>query len=158
MIETIKDLKKQNNTVIIVEHKNEFIHMADYLVEIGPGAGHYGGRLLRAEALENVEAPDYQYHDYVTKNDEAGFEGMIVLRGVRTNNLKSIDASIPLSRFICVIGVSGSGKSSLISKTVIVIEHNPLFIKQADYLIEMGPEGGERGGYVLREGWLDKTC
>ncbi len=118
LIETIQDLKKQNNTVIIVEHKKEFINMADYLVEIGPGAGHYGGRLLRAEAVEKREASDFEYPDYVIRNDKVVSEERIVLKGARTNNLKSIDVSIPLSRFICVIGVSGSGKSSLISKTL----------------------------------------
>ncbi len=118
LIETIKELKRQNNTVIIVEHKKEFINMADYLVEIGPGAGHYGGRLLRAEDVEYAEAPDLNCFDFAIRSDKVESDEVIVLKGVRTNNLKNIDISIPLSRFICVIGVSGSGKSSLISKTL----------------------------------------
>ncbi len=118
LIKAIQELKKQNNTIIIVEHKREFIQMADYLVEIGPGAGHYGGRLLRAEAVEYkspIEAYNYDYR--ITEKEEDQIE-KVVLKGVRTNNLKNITVGIPLSTFICVIGVSGSGKSSLISKTL----------------------------------------
>ncbi len=118
LISTIRELKNQNNTIIIVEHKKEFIQMADYLVEIGPGAGHYGGQLLRAEAVkyqETLELVDREYH--LVKREDNQLE-KVVLHGARTNNLKNVTASFPLSTFICVIGVSGSGKSSLISRTL----------------------------------------
>ncbi|WP_309446491.1 TrmO family methyltransferase domain-containing protein [Desulfosporosinus nitroreducens] len=118
LIETIKDLKKQKNTIIIVEHKKEFIQMADYLVEIGPGAGHYGGRLLRAESVENNKPWVFNNFDYVIKCDAVEVDEKLILKGVRTNNLKNVDVSLPLTKFIGVIGVSGSGKSSLISKTL----------------------------------------
>lgn len=118
LIETIQELKMQNNTIILVEHKKEFIQMADYLVEIGPGAGHYGGQLLRAEAVEHQEPVELNGFEYrVREAEEEQFE-KVVLQGARTNNLKNVSVTIPLSSIICVIGVSGSGKSSLISKTL----------------------------------------
>lgn len=118
LIKAIQDLKKLKNTVVVVEHKKELIQMADYLIEIGPGAGHYGGQLLRAEMVE--QGRTYVINDYgysVKSNDIEAYE-KLVLKGVTTNNLKNVEVSLPLSKFICVIGVSGSGKSSLISKTL----------------------------------------
>ncbi len=118
LIKTIQELKKQNNTIIIVEHKKEFIQMADYLVEIGPGAGHYGGQLLRAEAVEHQESIEPFKQDYRVKEIDSDYTEKVVLYGARTNNLKNVTVSLPLSTLICVVGVSGSGKSSLISKTL----------------------------------------
>jgi excinuclease ABC subunit A len=118
LIETIKDLKKQRNTIIVVEHKKAFMDMADFLLEMGPGAGHYGGQILHADEIKENHLTyqddfDYDIHEKMTDSHKK-----IVLKGARTNNLKNIDISIPISSFICVIGVSGSGKSSLISKTL----------------------------------------
>jgi len=116
LIETIKDLKKQNNTVIIVEHKKDFINMADYIVEIGPEAGQYGGRLIRAE--EGSQSITMEGEFKYSVKDKLVDKNVLVLKGATTNNLKNIDITIPLSRLVCVIGVSGSGKSSIISKTL----------------------------------------
>lgn len=118
LMKTIKDLKKLNNTVIMVEHKKEFIDMADFIVEIGPGAGQYGGKLLRSEEAESkieiyVDKFNFQMTDKAIHEDKK-----LSIKGVKTNNLKNLDITIPLSKFICVIGVSGSGKSSLVSKTL----------------------------------------
>lgn len=118
LISTVQELKKQKNTIIIVEHKKEFIHMADYLVEIGPGAGHYGGQLIRAENIENTKPLIFNDLNYAMKGDEDKACQHLILKGARTNNLKNVDVKIPLTKFICVIGVSGSGKSSLVSKTL----------------------------------------
>lgn len=118
LIEAIQDLKKLKNTVVVVEHKKELIQMADYLIEIGPGAGHYGGQLLSADAVEQNRIYVIDDYDYPVKNDVIEAHEKLVLKGARTNNLKNIEVSIPLSKFDCVIGVSGSGKSSLISKTL----------------------------------------
>ncbi len=117
LIQAIKGLKKLRNTIVAVEHKKEFIQMADYLIEIGPGAGHYGGQLLHADMVEQNRLALINDYDYsVTGVDIDGHE-KLTLKGARTNNLKNVEISIPLSKFTCVIGVSGSGKSSLISKT-----------------------------------------
>lgn len=118
LIEAIRDLRKLKNTVVVVEHKKELIQMADYLVEIGPGAGHYGGQLLRAEAVEQDITHVINDYDYFVESDGIKAYEKLVLKGARTNNLKRVEVSIPISKFVCVIGVSGSGKSSLVSKTL----------------------------------------
>lgn len=118
LIEAIQDLKKMKNTVIVVEHKKELMQMADYIIEIGPGAGKYGGQLLKAGPVElsiPYETNDYEYD---LKDIFIEENAKIMLKGARTNNLKNIDVSMPLNKLTCVIGVSGSGKSSLISKTL----------------------------------------
>lgn len=118
LIEAIEDLKKLKNTVVVVEHKKELIQMADYLIEIGPGAGHYGGQLLHADTVEQNRTYAINDYDYSVTSAVIEAHEKLVLKGARTNNLKNIEVSIPLSKFVCVIGVSGSGKSSLISKTL----------------------------------------
>ena len=118
LIEIIKDLKKLSNTIIMVEHKQAFIEMADYLVEIGPGAGYYGGHLIRAEAVKPQDFTESVDWNYPVTGKVLDAAEKLVLTGARTNNLKNLDISIPLAKFTCVIGVSGSGKSSLISKTL----------------------------------------
>ncbi|GAB6106679.1 TrmO family methyltransferase domain-containing protein [Fusibacter bizertensis] len=118
LIETIQELKNKKNTVIIVEHRKEFVQMADYHIEIGPGAGHYGGQLLRAEAVAHEYPTTVTTPDYDLRSSEVETTQKLILKGARTNNLKEVNISLPLSKFVCVVGVSGSGKSSLISKTL----------------------------------------
>lgn len=118
LIEAIQNLKKLKNTIVIVEHKKELIQTADYVIEIGPGAGQYGGQLLRAEAVDKDKQPTFDDYNYVIENNAVETNKKLILKGARTNNLKNVEVSLPLSSFICVIGVSGSGKSSLISKTL----------------------------------------
>ena len=118
LIESIKELKKQGNTVVMVEHKKAFIDMADYLIEVGPGAGHYGGQLLRAGEVNAHDWDGNMEPIYKTKDNNLEDSKLLTLKGVLTNNLKNIEVNIPLSKFTCVIGVSGSGKSSLVSKTL----------------------------------------
>lgn len=118
LIEAIQDLKKMKNTVIIVEHKKELIQMADYLIEIGPGAGKYGGQLLSAGTVEHCTAYETDDYEYDLKSAVIEENAKIVLKGAKTNNLKNIDVSIPINKLVCVMGVSGSGKSSLVSKTL----------------------------------------
>jgi len=134
LIETIKDLKKLDNTIIMVEHKKAFINMADYLVEIGPKAGKYGGEIMRAEETA-VEQKAFDSLNPKTVIDEFHFQPRgcslgknktLTIKGMSTNNLKDINLTIPLSKMICVIGVSGTGKSSLVSKTLYPAVSNAL--------------------------------
>ncbi len=118
LIRAIWDLKRLKNTVIVVEHRREFIQMADYLIEIGPGAGNYGGRLLYSGIGEQQMSYDTRDYEYTVKSAAIEENEKILLKGARTNNLKNIDVSIPLRKMVCVVGVSGSGKSSLVSKTL----------------------------------------
>lgn len=118
LIRAICDLKRLKNTVIVVEHRKEFIQMADHLIEIGPGAGNYGGQLLYSGKGEQQMFCDAKDYEYSVKRAVIEENEKIVLKGARTNNLKNIDVSIPLKKMVCVVGVSGSGKSSLVSKTL----------------------------------------
>lgn len=135
LIEAIRDLKKLKNTVVVVEHKKELIQMADYLIEIGPGAGQYGGQLLSADMVEQNRIHEIEDYEYSVKSADIEENKKIVLKGARANNLKNIEVSIPLNKFVCVIGVSGSGKSSLISKTLF-----PAIVKALGKSVDTGGE------------------
>jgi excinuclease ABC subunit A len=124
LIATLKHLKKLGNTVIVVEHDEDTIRTADYLLDIGPGAGVHGGTVVAAGSPAEVEKTKGSITaDYlsgrkvipVPKKRRAGNGKELVIRGARENNLKNVDAIIPLGKLVVVSGVSGSGKSSLIN-------------------------------------------
>ena len=124
LIATLKKLRDQGNSVIVVEHDEETMAAADYLVDIGPGAGIHGGQIIACGTPEEVAAnTDSLTGDYlsgrkkiaVPKVRRAGNGNWLKIVGARENNLKNIDVSLPLGMFVCVTGVSGSGKSSLIN-------------------------------------------
>ncbi len=123
LIRTLKDMRDIGNTVIVVEHDEETIRSADYIVDLGPGAGEHGGQVVVAGTLDDVMACEKsltgQYLKGVRrvpmpKVRRPGRGQSLVIRGARENNLKDITVEIPLNKFVCVTGVSGSGKSSLI--------------------------------------------
>ncbi|GAB4403904.1 MAG: excinuclease ABC subunit UvrA [Anaerolineales bacterium] len=123
LIRTLKDMRDIGNTVIVVEHDEETIRSADYIVDLGPGAGEHGGQVVVAGTLDDVMACEQsltgQYLKGVRrvpmpKVRRPGRGQSLVIRGARENNLKDITVEIPLNKFVCVTGVSGSGKSSLI--------------------------------------------
>jgi excinuclease ABC subunit A len=123
LIETLMRLRNLGNTVIVVEHDEETIRVADHVVDIGPGAGEHGGEILvsgpLSAVLKNKQSITGQYLSGKKQIDvpqlrrEAG-ENWIAIRGAREHNLKNIDVEIPLGCFVTVTGVSGSGKSSLV--------------------------------------------
>ncbi|MBT8208662.1 MAG: excinuclease ABC subunit UvrA, partial [Acidimicrobiia bacterium] len=122
LIETLLRLRDLGNTVIVVEHDEETIRTADYIVDIGPGAGEHGGRVVVEGTLDQVLAePASLTGDYlsgrraipVPKTRRIGSGEKITIRKAAHNNLKDVDISFPLGKFIAVTGVSGSGKSSL---------------------------------------------
>ncbi len=129
LLETICDLKAFKNTVIMVEHKKRFLSIADRHIEMGPRAGRYGGEIITVEKLESriceettpgitaadkMDIASYKTLPILLKEDDR----TMMLTGVSTNNLKGVDCIIPMGRMTGVIGVSGSGKSSLISQTL----------------------------------------
>lgn len=125
LIETLKRLKNLGNTLIVVEHDEETILSADYVVDIGPGAGEHGGKVVACgtpeEIMESHESVTGQYISRretipIPQTRRSGNDESIIIRGARQNNLKNIDVEIPLGKFTCVTGVSGSGKSSLINE------------------------------------------
>lgn len=125
LIETLKRLKNLGNTLIVVEHDEETILSADYVVDIGPGAGEHGGKVVGCgtpeEIMESHESVTGQYISRretipIPQTRRSGNGESLIIRGARQNNLKNIDVEIPLGKFTCVTGVSGSGKSSLINE------------------------------------------
>ncbi len=125
LIETLKRLKNLGNTLIVVEHDEETILSADYVVDIGPGAGEHGGKVVACgtpeEIMESHESVTGQYISRretipIPQTRRSGNDESLIIRGARQNNLKNIDVEIPLGKFTCVTGVSGSGKSSLINE------------------------------------------
>jgi excinuclease ABC subunit A len=124
LINTLLRLRDLGNTVIVVEHDEETIRMADYLLDIGPGAGIHGGKIVAqgtpAEVAQVEDSITGQFLTHkksiaVPKKRRAGTGKSLWIRGARENNLKNIDVEIPLGKLIVVSGVSGSGKSSLIN-------------------------------------------
>lgn len=125
LIETLKRLKNLGNTLIVVEHDEETILSADYVVDIGPGAGEHGGKVVACgtpeEIMESHESVTGQYISRretipIPQTRRSGNGESLIIRRARQNNLKNIDVEIPLGKFTCVTGVSGSGKSSLINE------------------------------------------
>jgi len=124
LIRTLKHLRDLGNTVIVVEHDEETIRTADFLLDIGPGAGIHGGNVVAAgptaQVLKIPESVTAQYlngkkHIAVPKKRRTGHGTALVIKGARENNLKDVTAEIPLGKLVVVSGVSGSGKSSLIN-------------------------------------------
>ncbi|WP_018659344.1 excinuclease ABC subunit UvrA [Allofustis seminis] len=127
LIESLKAMRDLGNTLIVVEHDEETMQEADYLIDIGPGAGENGGQVVAAgtpeEVAQNKKSITGQYLSgakYIPIPAKRRSEnlGAIQLKGVSENNLKNIDVEFPLGRFIVVSGVSGSGKSSLINNVL----------------------------------------
>ena len=124
LIATLKRLRDLGNTVIVVEHDEETMENADYILDIGPGAGIHGGRIVAAgtpaEIMANPASITGAYLSgkariAIPKERRAGNGNFIKVIGARQNNLKNVSVEIPLGKFVCVTGVSGSGKSSLVN-------------------------------------------
>ena len=125
LLETLKGLRDLGNTLIVVEHDEETMRNADFIVDIGPRAGVHGGEVIVAGTPDEVMACETsltgQYLSQkrtipVPERRRAGSGQKLVVRGARANNLKNITVEFPLGKFICVTGVSGSGKSSLVNE------------------------------------------
>ena len=127
LLTTLVNLRDQGNTVIVVEHDEEAIRAADYVIDIGPGAGVHGGKITSEGTPKQVaKDPNSITGQYLTgkreisipANRREGKKTSVVVEGASGNNLKNVTATIPLGKFVCVTGVSGGGKSTLINETL----------------------------------------
>lgn len=145
LIATLKEMRDLGNTLIVVEHDEEMIRSADYIVDIGPGAGVHGGQVVATGSIEDIEkVPSSITGQYladkkfipILKKLHKGNGKFISIKGATCNNLKNIDVDFPLGTLTVVTGVSGSGKSSLINQTLCQL------LKQhfsRDQVLECGP-------------------
>jgi excinuclease ABC subunit A len=126
LINSLKKLRDTGNSVIVVEHDREMIEAADFIVDIGPGAGIFGGQIVNAAPFEKLLSKDSITTRYLKgemsielpKKRRKGNGNKLTLTGASGNNLKNVTLQIPLGTFTCVTGVSGSGKSTLINQTL----------------------------------------
>ena len=125
LLSTLKALRDKGNTVLVVEHDEDTMRMADHIVDVGPGAGIHGGEIVAQGTVEDIINTENsitgQYLSRkrkieVPKSRRKGNGKFLKVIGAKQNNLKNIDVTIPLGEFVCVTGVSGSGKSSLVNE------------------------------------------
>lgn len=126
LINSLKRLRDTGNSVVVVEHDKEMIEAADFVVDIGPGAGMHGGQIINAAPISELNTVDSLTTKYLTgelkieipAKRRKGNGKFLTLKGATGHNLKNVDLKIPLGTFCCITGVSGSGKSSLINQTL----------------------------------------
>jgi excinuclease ABC subunit A len=133
LIQSLKRLRDAGNSVIVVEHDKEMIEAADFVVDIGPGAGVNGGRIMNACPVDQLQSVDSLTTKYlrgelkieIPEERRKGNGKQLVLKGASGHNLQNVDLTIPLGTFSCITGVSGSGKSTLINHTLypILLQH-----------------------------------
>jgi excinuclease ABC subunit A len=158
LIATLKHLRDLGNSVLVVEHDEDAIMAADHVLDMGPGAGEHGGRVVAAGTPAEIAAGDSLTGRYLSGRlaidmpavrAPADPKRMLTIRGARGNNLRGIDASIPVGLLVCVTGVSGSGKSTLVNDTLHHAVARHLYGSQAEPAAHDGIDGLEHFDKVI---------
>jgi len=147
LIRTLRSLQSKGNSVIVVEHDKETIENADFIIDIGPGAGKFGGEVVFAGTFEELKRAKTLTADYITGRKKIEYfyrraqKQFLQIKNVTLNNIKNLDVTIPLQNFTCITGVSGSGKSSLILQALLptareILNHAKKIQKVAGTVIE----------------------
>lgn len=150
LIKTLRNLQEKGNSVIVVEHDRETILHADFIVDIGPGAGSLGGEVIYSGDLAGMLESSTLTADFINRKRDISYqtnrkkEQWLSINNVSINNIKNLSTKIPLQNFVCVTGVSGSGKSSLILQTLLPVAqeilNNARKIKKCDGVEIVGLE------------------
>lgn len=150
LIKTLRNLQEKGNSVIVVEHDRETILHADFIVDIGPGAGALGGEVIYSGNLAGMLKASTLTADFINRKRDISYqtnrkkEQWLSINNVSINNIKNLSTKIPLQNFVCVTGVSGSGKSSLILQTLLPVAqeilNNARKIKKCDGVEILGLE------------------
>lgn len=158
LIKTLQNLQQKGNSVIVVEHDRETINSADFIVDIGPAAGKNGGEIVFSGDLKAMMKAKTQTTAYLKREKEIFYphnrpkDKFLEIKNVNINNIKNLDVKIPLSNFVCVSGVSGSGKSSLVLQTLLPVAQELLNharkIKKSDGVEILGLENLDKVIYL----------
>lgn len=150
LIKTLRSLQQKGNSVIVVEHDKETIEHADFIVDIGPGAGKYGGEVVFSGNLTQLLKSNTQTAQYLSGKKKIEYfhrrnqEKWIQINNVNINNIHNLSVEIPLGNFVCITGVSGSGKSSLVLQTLLPVAqellNNRKKVKKVDGVEILGLE------------------
>ena len=164
LVEILHRLRANQNTVVVVEHDPEIIKESDYIIDLGPKAGEQGGQLMFAgpynDLLKSEESLTAAYLSqrkmipFPARNRKQLLQRSIKITGAQANNLKNIDVEIPLGVFVCITGVSGSGKSSLVDE---VLHRNLKKLKEAPPPREYRPLRENRRGRQDLRGRLGRS-
>lgn len=158
LIQSLKDLRDLGNSVLVVEHDKDTMMASDHVIDIGPGAGYYGGHIVAQGTPEEVLATSCATSDYLTgrKLIDPGPERRqskgqtFTVTGASGNNLRNVDLTLPLGIFICVTGVSGSGKSTLINETLFPIVSQFLYRSKQKPMPYLESDGLDKINKVVR--------
>lgn len=138
LITALKKLRDNGNSVIVVEHDKEIMEEADYVIDIGPKAGKYGGEIIdfgKPTELKNKKSTTYQYlsnlKEITIPKRRKPSKEFLEITGASGNNLKNVNLKIPVGLFTCVTGISGSGKSTLINNTLVPLLYNKIYKSKA---------------------------
>ena len=157
LIQALKDLRDLGNTVLVVEHDKDMMLESDYILDVGPGAGRHGGHIVGqgtpAEFLKNDSiTSDYlsgRINIDIPKERRKGNDKSLIIKGATGHNLKNVTLKLPLGKMICITGVSGSGKSSLIHETLYPVLNKHFYNSKKEPLAHKSIEGLEHLDKVI---------